>query len=517
MTAGATTYAAAVWGRAERDPDSEVLRTTDGTRWTAGALCDLAGSWAAALAPVVGRGDVVATCVDASPEAVAVTAAISALGGVELPLGADTPPEWARHLVLVSGARLVVSSTSRARHPLTSALAGVTGHPLELVDGPSSLTAKGVGRAVAPVRLSDTDPAVIVSTSGTTGRAKAALLPAGAPVAQARRVSAAMAYGPDDVLATFFPWHHVNARHAAVLPALISGARAVMAPRFSASGFLDLARREQVTAFNFLGAVCMMLLRQPPGPGDRDHCLVKAYGGPAPAALVSAFRERFGVVLRQAYACTELGDVATTPMTSLRPGAAGRPVDDHEVRIVLEDSTEAADGESGEILVRPRRAGLALLEYVGDPEATSAAWADGWFRTRDRGRLVDGWLQVEGRSGDVIRRRGVNIDPHHVEEVLRAHPGVVDAAAIAVPSELTEDEVLALVVPHPGADLDAGVLWAQCAARLPRSLRPRYLSIETALPYTTGHKLDRAALRRRGLPASCFDSELVHPDAGSPG
>jgi crotonobetaine/carnitine-CoA ligase len=259
-----------------------------------------------------------------------------------------------------------------------------------------------------------------------------------------------------------------------------------------------------------------MLLRQPPGTRDRDHRLVKAYGGPAPASLVDAFRDRYGVVLRQAYACTELGDVATTPVTALRPGAAGRPVGDHEVRIVREDSGDAAPGESGEIMVRPRRPGLAVLEYVGDPEATRTAWVDGWFRTRDRGRLVDGWLYVEGRTGDVIRRRGVNIDPHHVEDVLRACPGVADVAAVAVPSELTEDEVLAVVVPHPGRQLEWAALWAHCAAELPRSSRPRFLSIETMLPYTANHKLDRAALRRRGVPPACFDSTLLDPDPRSP-
>jgi crotonobetaine/carnitine-CoA ligase len=465
---------------------------------------------------VVAQGDVVVTCVDAGPDAVALTAAVSALGCVELPLGADTPAEWASHLLVVSAARLVVSSTKRARDPLVPALAAATGRPLQLTDGPTALPRTGAGGTLAPAQLTDVDPAVIVSTSGTTGRAKAALLPVGGPIGQARRVSAAMAYGPDDVLVTFFPWHHVNARHASVLTALISGARVVMAQRFSASGFLDLVRGEDVTAFNFVGAVCSMLLRQPRGARDRDHLLTKAYGGPAPAALVRAFQDRFGVVLRQAYACTELGDVATTPVTALRPGAAGQPVDDHEVKIVREDFTETGAGEAGEILVRPRRPGLAVLEYVGDPEATGKAWVDGWFRTRDRGRLVDGWLHVDGRTGDMIRRRGINIDPHRVEEALRSQPAVADAAAIAVPSELTEDEILVVVVPRPDQHLEARTLWEHCAAALPRATRPRYLSVETTLPYTVNHKLDRAALRRRGIPPDCFDSALANPDPRSP-
>src|SRR5690606_16520785 len=118
-----------------------------------------------------------------------------------------------------------------------------------------------------------TEPALIMTTSGTTGRAKAAVLPVGAPIGQARRVASAMAYGPGDVLLSIFAWHHINARNACFLPALISGARVVVAPRFSASGFMDLARREGVTAFNFMGALCSMLLAQPPTPQDREHLI----------------------------------------------------------------------------------------------------------------------------------------------------------------------------------------------------------------------------------------------------
>jgi crotonobetaine/carnitine-CoA ligase len=319
-----------------------------------------------------------------------------------------------------------------------------------------------------------------------------------------------MDYGPADVLLSYFPWHHINARNATVLPALLSGARVVIAPRFSASGFLDLVRREHVTAFNFMGAVCMILLAQPATPHDRDHRLHKAYGGPAPAGLVADFADRFGVTLRQAYACTELGDVATTPVDDLRPGAAGRVVPDYDVRVVDPTGADVAAGDVGEILVRPRRSGLAFLEYVGDADATRAAWSGGWFRTRDRGRVVEGWLHFEGRLGDVIRRRGVNIDPQQVEDVLLSHPEVAEAAAVAVPSELTEDEVLAVVVPRTGCVPTPGVLWDHCRAALPRAAVPRYLSVERALPHTGTHKLDRAALRRRGVPPAVWDAQTAH-------
>jgi len=359
--------------------------------------------------------------------------------------------------------------------------------------------------------MAPTDPALIMTTSGTTGRTKAAVLPVGAPLRQARRVANAMAYGPEDVLLSFFAWHHINARHACFLPALLSGARMVVAPRFSASGFLDLARTESVTAFNFMGAVCTMLLAQPPTAHDHDHRIRTAYGGPAPAELVAAFRDRFGVTLRQAYACTELGDVAITSLDELRPGAAGRPLADYDVRVVDEAGRTLPDGEVGELLVRPRHDGHAFLGYVGDEAATRGAWRDGWFRTRDRVRLDEGWLVVEGRLGDVIRRRGVNIDPGQVEQALSSHIDVAEAAAVGVSSELTEDEVLGVVVPVHGASIDADALWEHCRMLLPRHAVPRYLAVETQLPHNDNAKLDRSILRRRGLPADVWDAGARPP------
>lgn len=501
------TYAQAVWRRADRAPREELLRLPGGRPWSANHLRTRAASWAIGLAPVA-AGDFVVTCVDSGPDAVALTTAISALGATELPLGPDTPVEWACQIVTFTRARVVVSSTARADTPLVQQLVQSARRRLELVDGHATLDPDLAQSArVVPVSRPADSPAVLVSTSGTTGRPKAALLPVGAPIRQARQVAATMQYGSQDVLLSLFPWHHINARNAVVLPAVLSGARVVFAPHFSASGFWDLVRREDITAFNFMGAIGMMLLRQPPLSDDHDHRVSKAYGGPAPADLVTAFADRFGVTLRQAYACTELGDVSTTPLDELCPGAAGRPLDDREVRIVDEQLHEVPDGETGEILVRPHDTGTTLLEYVGDPGTTTAAWESGWFRTRDRGRLDDGWLYVSGRTSDAIRRRGVNLDPQQIEDVLLTHPAVAEVAAIAVPSELTEDEILAIVVPSAAAAPVPEILWKHCQQALPRSSTPRYFSVQDALPHSANHKLDRAQLRRRGIPPDAWDAE----------
>lgn len=514
-------YAEVVWSRADSDPCAEVLRCAHGTTVDAGGLRWRAGSLGTALKARygVGVGDVVVTCVEASPEAVALTAAISAIGAVEFPLPSEFPVTKVAQWMELARPKAVVASALRAGDDLLREISTITGLPVDVADAnlaSATLPAKHPGAsALVPVALPATAPALIMLTSGTTGSSKAAVLPVGAVIGQARRVASAMQYQPGDVLVNYFPWHHINARNATTLPALLTGARVVMAPRFSASGFWQLACREGITAFNFMGALCAMLLRQPPSPLDRSHTVTKAYGGPAPADLVDAFNQRFGVILRQAYACTELGDVSITPLTEVRPGAAGRPVSDHLVRIVDDQFADVPAGVTGEILVKPQRPGTALIKYLGDPDATANAWVDGWFRTRDRGHLTGGWLYITGRTSDVIRRRGINIDPMLIEGALLHHPDVADAAAIAVPSELTEDEVLAIVVPFPGRNPPPETIWKHCKKNLPRHAVPRYVSIETTLPHTGTHKLDRARLRCRGLPPGAWDTALATPTTRS--
>ncbi len=204
------------------------------------------------------------------------------------------------------------------------------------------------GRRISPHKSAPSDPAAVMTTSGTTGRVKGALLPVAAGPGQAARVQRAMQYDESDVLYSFFSWQHINARHAAFLPAALSGARLVIGPRFSASGFLDTVRAERITAFNFMGAVCALLLRQPPSDRDRDHLIRRAYGGPAPEYLFHAMQDRFGITLLQAYACTELGDVATTSADEVRPGSVGRPVPEYNLKIVNNLDVDVPAGEVGD-------------------------------------------------------------------------------------------------------------------------------------------------------------------------
>lgn len=507
-----SSWAEAVEQRANTLADGEIIRRAGEAGISAGALLERAVDVASALKARVAPGEVVATAIPAGPTAAATTTALSWLGAVELPLPAGLDREVARRLTTAADCVLCVATPTRlAAEPHLADLGGHPSTPALTVDGSwDSLPAVEELTGPRPLRhrSSTGDAAAIMVTSGTGGRPKGALLSNGVGLGQAARVLRAMGYDASDVLLNVFPWQHVNARHAAFLPAVMSGARLVV-DDFSARRFWQTATHEQVTAFNFMGAVCAILLRQPPGDRDRDHHVRRAYGGPAPAWMWAAMSQRFGVELRQAYACTELGDVATTGVQVL-PGAAGQVVPEYAARIVGQDGLPVGEGATGSLEVRPLQPNLTFTRYVGDPETTRSAWRDGWFVTGDRARLSGGWLYYDGRLTDTIRRRGLTVDAEHVEWVASAHPDVHDVAAIGVPSELTEDEVLLVVVPRSGSVLTPEALRNHCAGRLSRHAVPRYISVESSVPRTASMKIDRRSLRDRGLPPGAWDAETCH-------
>ncbi|MFG1682621.1 AMP-binding protein [Nonomuraea sp. NPDC049269] len=559
VTASPETMLDVLERRAASAPEAELVRFEDGTSLRVGECHEGALAVARGLAGLVAPGDRVVTCLRPGRRLIEVVFALARLGAVEVPLALDVRPAAARQLAGVTGARvLIVGTDALGGNPDLIALAAEMEHVVLVREGkqagvPGSVDLEGLlaspgrrsvdlGDLVAspgrgPVDLGDlvassgrrpvdleellaspgrlaswrpgpADPAVVMATSGTTGRAKAALLPHFAGVRHARRVAHTMDYGADDVLFNVFPWNHINVRHAGLLPALISGATLVAHARFSASRFWETCRREGVTAFNFMGAMVAILERAPVAADDDRHQVRRAYGGPAPEALSRRFLDRFGVLLLEAYACTELGDVAASTPDVRRSGAAGQPVPEYEVVISDEDGRPLPAGQVGQITARPRARSIVFTGYAGDDEATGKVLRDGWFWTGDRGWLdEDGFLYFAGRRADVIRRRGENIATWDVEQVVAAMPGVLEVAAVGVPSELTEEEVLVAVTVAPGAVLRAPQVHAWCLDRLPRHAVPRYVRVLDDLPRNTNTKVVKGELRGAGVPSDAWDAQ----------
>ena len=320
-----------------------------------------------------------------------------------------------------------------------------------------------------------------------------------------------MGYGPDDVLYTAFPLFHINARYTTVTVAMEAGARCVLEQRFSAGGFWDTCRAKGVTAFNYMGALLMMLWKQPARPDDADHPVRRGFGAPCPPDIWEPFEERFDVRLTEVYGSTEVPIVTQNGMADVdladrRIGTAGRPSGLYDMRIVDESGKEVPPGLAGEIVVRSQPGNATFSGYYDMAEATAEAWRGGWFHTGDRGVVdADGYLTFIDRMKDCVRRRGENISSWEVEQAIARHPAVLEAAVVGVPSELSEEEVLACVVLKPDRTLTETELVEHCTSRMADFAVPRYIRWMDELPRNASERVKKFQLRADGLTPGTWD------------
>jgi crotonobetaine/carnitine-CoA ligase len=364
-----------------------------------------------------------------------------------------------------------------------------------------------------------TDPAMVLFTSGTTGPSKGCVLSHRYAVRQAQLMIEHFELRADDVLYSPFPLFHLDASVLTVVPALELGTTAAIAERFSASQFWDDVRRFGATVFDFMGATLTMLYKREPRPDDADNPARLAWGVPVPE-FADAFEDRFGLRLVEAYGSTDAGIPIYQPLDQpRRPGSCGRAIAAYDVRLVDGDDVEVRPGEVGELVVRPLEPSLISDGYYGMPEATIESRRNLWFHTGDlASRDTDGYYYFVGRRTDSIRRRGENISCFEVEEVIKLHPQVLDAAAFGVPSELSEEDVMVTLVPRPHQVVDPAELLQFCQRRMARHMLPRYVDITDQLPRTPTEKVEKAVLRARGVTATTWDGQTDHhgPDAAPP-
>jgi carnitine-CoA ligase len=338
----------------------------------------------------------------------------------------------------------------------------------------------------------------VIYTSGTTSRPKGVVWRHGAMPGIARHVARSIGLGASDRLMIVLPLFHGNAQLSTAM-ALSAGASILLAPRFGASTFWDVARRGGATEVNLLGPLLAMLHAQPPRPGDADHPLRTVFCAGTPAVLHESFEQRFGVTVVEGYGLTETGINTLNPLDRRRRklGSIGLPAPYNEVTVLDDALRPLPPGQPGEICVRPigELERLWRIEYLNDPQATAALWRGGWLHTGDQGVAdEEGFLTFIDRLKDVIRRRGENVSSQQVEEVLRVHPAVADAAVIGVPARVGEEEVLALVVLHRPASAED--LAAFCRERLAGFKVPSLFKIVDAIPKTPTGRVKKAELKR---------------------
>jgi crotonobetaine/carnitine-CoA ligase len=517
------TVGAVLAAEAERDPGRVAVRFGGGDL-TVGAWEERARRAAHALAGLgLAPGDTCALLLPNGPDFLAAWFGISKAGLVEVPLNTALQGDLLADQLARAGCAVVVVDAALA--PAVAAVADGVGPLRHLVvsGGPADVdpgrgvqvhdfdTLLAAADTSAPAVPADPyAPAGILYTSGTTGPSKGVVRSAVADFTLARTTIDIMGYGAGEVLYTAFPLYHLNAKYNSVLASLLTRSTLVLHDRFSASTFWDTCRAQGVTAFNFMGALLVMLMKQPAREDDADHRVRCAYGAPAPVAIFDDFEARFGVRLVEVYGSTELGIVTHNTVDLRVPGTCGTAADAYEVRIHDAEDRPCPPGEVGEICVRPTRASVMFSAYHGMPEATLESIRNLWFHTGDRGRADEaGRFTYVDRSKDAIRRRGENISSWEVEQCLLAHDDVAEAAVVGVPSDLTEEEVLAVVVAKPGRDVEAADLVAHCRGRLPRFAVPRYVRVVAELPKTPSQRVEKYRLREEGLAPGTYDREAA--------
>jgi crotonobetaine/carnitine-CoA ligase len=523
--AAPTPYAGTIPGlllsAAERDPDGTWLRS-DAGEMTFGAAAAAVALTAQALADAgVTRADLVMLTAATTPQYLLCWLALTSMGAVAVAVNPrGTTAELAgligqvspRAIITDAGLGSVVAAAGRGTG---GRAAGRTLDvdalvPPDWADGPAMATA--VAGASFPASPAPDDLAVLIPTSGTTGRSKLVMQTHRAYAMAGEGFPFWMELTAADRLMTTLPLFHVNAPAYSVMGSLACGAGLVLADRFSASGFLDTARRHGATEFNAIGAMLEILMRQPERPDDADTPLRLCYTGPAPERERQLEIEaRFGLRIVVGYAMSESPYGLIWPRGSRPYGTLGAARQHpylgtvNEARVTDEGGRELRPGETGELQLRNP---VVMKGYLGMPEETAAVLPDGgWLRTGDLVTVNDdATYTFVSRVKEVIRRRGENLSPLEVEEVLESHPAVQECAVIGVPSELSEEEVKAFVVAAAGADLDFGDLRRYAADRLAPFKVPRYWQRLAELPRTPTARIAKHRLPA-GHPPEEFDAD----------
>lgn len=481
----------------ERRPGAGAIAFTEGGSWTWAELADAVGRVQRELARCgVGAGDRVALLCDNSLDMVAVLLGIAGAGAVAVPVNTGLVGAGLAFVLGHCEPRLLVGDPAHLGRLRDAGAASVPAVPSDWYRQPAEVAPRSPATAAPAARGVSTDTAMILYTSGTTGDAKGVVLSHGC-ILTAARASAGVMFeaGPDDVIYTCLPLFHCAAQQLGLWTALVSGARLVLAPRFSAAAFWPQVHAHGVTAFHFIGPLLSILWKAPPSPADGVHPARLAVGG-GPRIAWRPFEDRFGVSCVECYGMTEtFGGCVTHRPGQGRLGSAGKALDHIEVQVVDEGGEPLPAGATGEIRIRGHRPGVLFDGYFKRPDLTAAALEGGWYRTGDLGSLDrDGYLTYASRARDIIRCRGENVSAVEVETVCAACPGVAECGVVGVPSELGEDDILVVVVPDQ-ASFDLGDLFGFAAERLPAFAVPRFGQLASELPKTATGRIQRHLLR----------------------
>jgi crotonobetaine/carnitine-CoA ligase len=493
--------------RAEQYPD-RVMMSIAGTEVTFEQMRQRSRAAANMLSELgVGRGDCVALFTGTCPEWVYFWLGAARIGAVSAAVNAANRGDFLLHTLRLSQAKVIL--TDAERRPRVDEIA-------DRLDTVTDVVVQGdsLGRALAraavgtpPDNAAGADElGSLFYTSGTTGPSKAVATTWHYLFSVAATAASAWEFRAGEVLWTAMPLFHLSAAPSVLAPMLVGGTT-VLAGGFHPGQVWDDIRAHGAIGFAGAGAMVSMLQNLPPDSRDAQLPLRFISAAPIDANSYREIEKRYGCRIVTMYGMTEAFPIAVKGVVDEGvPGTSGRPNPNFDVRIVDKDGNPLPSGAVGEIACRPRYPQVMSEGYVS--EGLRVDPHPDWFRTGDLGRLdADRNLTYVDRIKDSLRRRGENVSSVEVETVVMRHQAVAEAAAIGVPSELGEDDILLIVTLRPGTALDCAELLDFCAARMPYFCVPRFVETVNELPKNVIGRVRKDLLRSRGLTSGAWDRE----------
>jgi len=500
LIVGTRTLGAALRDKAERTPDRPFLSFEDaaGTShgpWTWSDV-DRQVNQAAHLLLRHGLvpGDRFNLHLGNCPEFLIFWLAAARTGTIMVPTNPVSTPDEMAYVLAHSEARLAVTEAEHAApvhaaRPRCPAL-------LDVIEcRPLAPLLAGLPDTPPDIAVTSADLVSMQYTSGTTSRPKGVLLTHANYLYGGEVLAKAMRVDPADRHLIVLPLFHAGAQLHAFLPMLLAGGSVALMERFSASRFVDQAIRHEATLAALFAAPIRMLLAQPPGPRDGQTLLrAVSYAQNVTPQQWGEWHRRFGARLMQIWGMTETMSLPLMHPLDLppKPLAMGMPVLGYECRVVDETGAEVTPGTVGELVVKGVPGVTLMQGYWKNPAATAETLRDGWLHTGDTAWMDDeGWFFFVDRKKDLIKRAGENVSASEVEEALRQHPAVFDAAVVGVPDPVRDQAILAYVILRDGVPATADELIAWCRERLSAFKVPERVELRASFPRTSVGKIQK--------------------------
>jgi len=301
---------------------------------------------------------------------------------------------------------------------------------------------------------SSDDVAVILYTSGTTGKPKGAMLTHRNIVSNAQAIIELAELTPNDVMMSVLPLFHVFGSTVCMVAPLLAGTPIVLVPKFDPRRLLPTIQQHKVTILAGVPSMYGLLLRTPLSTQDISSLRLCVSGGAAlPGEILRAFKDKFGIPLIEGYGLTESAPAATfnPPKGAQKAGSIGLPIPGVEVQVHDTNDQTLSVGQIGEIAIRGPN---VMKGYHHLPEATAQTIRNGWLYTGDLGyQDEDGYFYIVDRAKDVIIKGGLNVYPRELEEVLMVHPKIVEAAVVGIGDPMKGESIKACITPREGQEL----------------------------------------------------------------